>query len=66
MLREHILDLTRSNGLDEDAGVAGLNDEEALQQIRCPVLLSHGDDDHIADIGFSRMLAEKRPDWSGP
>ncbi len=33
MLREHILDLTRSTGLDEDAGVKGLEDEEALQQI---------------------------------
>ena len=37
--------------------------DEALRLIRCPVLLSHGGDDHIADIGFSRMLAEKRPDW---
>jgi pimeloyl-ACP methyl ester carboxylesterase/predicted glycosyltransferase len=37
--------------------------EEALQHIRCPMLLIHGGDDHIADIGFSRMLAEKRPDW---
>lgn len=33
MLRGHILDLTRSSGLDEDAGVKGLDDEDALQQI---------------------------------
>ncbi len=37
--------------------------DEALQQIQCPVVLLHGSDDHIADISFSRMLAEKRPDW---
>jgi len=37
--------------------------DEALPQIHCPVLLLHGSDDHIADIGFSRMLAAKRPDW---
>lgn len=33
LLRKHILELTRSTGLDEDAGVKDLDDSEALQQI---------------------------------
>ncbi|NNF79881.1 MAG: cobaltochelatase subunit CobN, partial [Rhizobiales bacterium] len=33
LLCKHILDLTRSTGLDEDAGVKDLEDGEALQQI---------------------------------
>ena len=33
LLRRHILDLTRSSGLDEDAGVKDLDEAQALQQI---------------------------------
>ncbi|MGI9373485.1 MAG: cobaltochelatase subunit CobN [Hyphomicrobiales bacterium] len=33
LLREHILDLTRSTGLDKDAGLDGLSDDDALQEI---------------------------------
>ncbi len=37
--------------------------DEVIRRICCPVLLIHGDDDHIADIAHSRMLAAARPDW---
>ena len=36
---------------------------EILASVRCPVLLLHGDDDHICPIGNSRSLAAARPDW---
>lgn len=38
--------------------------DEIFEHIRCPVMLIHGDDDHIADIAFSRRLIEKRPEWA--
>ncbi len=37
--------------------------DEALSRVRCPVLLIHGDGDMIADVNYSRMMVEKRPDW---
>ncbi len=37
--------------------------EEALRRVRCPVLLMHGSDDHVADIATSRRWAAARPDW---
>jgi pimeloyl-ACP methyl ester carboxylesterase len=36
---------------------------EILARVRCPVLLLHGDDDHICPIANSRSLAAARPDW---
>ncbi|MGI9482641.1 MAG: cobaltochelatase subunit CobN, partial [Hyphomicrobiales bacterium] len=33
LLRERILDLTKSSGLDEDAGLKGLRDDDSLQEI---------------------------------
>jgi pimeloyl-ACP methyl ester carboxylesterase/UDP-N-acetylglucosamine:LPS N-acetylglucosamine transferase len=36
---------------------------EAIERIRCPVLLMHARDDHIADIATTRALAEARADW---
>jgi len=35
----------------------------AVAQIRCPVLLIHGGNDHIAPVEASRSLAAARPDW---
>ena len=37
--------------------------DDAIERIRCPVLLMHARDDQIADIATSRALAEARPDW---
>ncbi len=36
---------------------------EAIERIRCPVLLIHGDEDRINEIEDSRKLAEARPDF---
>ena len=36
---------------------------EIVARVRCPVLLLHGDDDHICSISNSQSLAAARPDW---
>lgn len=36
---------------------------DAVDRIRCPVLLIHGDDDRVGGIENSRRLAALRPDW---
>jgi len=37
--------------------------EEALGRVRCAVLLIHSSADLIADVEYSRKMAQKRPDW---
>ncbi|MBW8010309.1 MAG: alpha/beta fold hydrolase [Chloroflexi bacterium] len=37
--------------------------KEAIEKVRCPVLLIHGSDDRIVDIEGSQKLAEARPDF---
>ena len=36
---------------------------EIVARVRCPVLLLHGDEDHICSINNSQSLAMQRPDW---
>lgn len=37
--------------------------DEVLARVNCPVMLIHGDGDHIASIVPTRQLAERRPDF---
>jgi len=36
---------------------------DAVAQVQCPVLVIHGEDDHIDLVEASRSLAAARPDW---
>ena len=36
---------------------------DAIDRIRCPVLLMHARDEQIADIATTHALAQARPDW---
>jgi pimeloyl-ACP methyl ester carboxylesterase len=36
---------------------------EVIERVRCPVLLMHARDDHIAEVATTRALAEAREDW---
>jgi pimeloyl-ACP methyl ester carboxylesterase/UDP:flavonoid glycosyltransferase YjiC (YdhE family) len=38
--------------------------DETLEQVRCPVLLIHGTEDHMNAVETSRTLATLRPDFS--
>ena len=37
--------------------------EEAIARVQCPVLLIHGEDDHVTSVEASRQLAAARPDF---
>jgi len=37
--------------------------EEVIARVTCPVLLVHATEDRVADVAFSRRLADARPDW---
>ena len=45
------------------ARVPALPIAEIVARARCPVLLLHGDDDHICPLSYSQSLAAARPDW---
>ncbi len=51
------------SGVINSALMPTLPFEQALSRVRCPVLLIHGSGDMIADVNYSRMMAEKRPGW---
>lgn len=49
--------------VENSALLPRLPSRDALQRVRCPVLILHGDDDRVLSISASRKLAAARPDW---